>query len=330
MREIAMYFYFCALLLLCLLLYLILHFRKTGIIKKIGCMSECEKLELLNRIITPAGFRYDPEEDIFTSTLDAWQRDFGYTALYDEAAPLAQLVFDCLPVYFDYQDKTWLLELWKGQYGINTGAELGIYHADSIVSPEYYQRTRFHAVSDEELLSMRLTLTKNKKSLFQIAGFHWWLTGFCMGTFSQPEELGLQAQVTFPSAGMTNAFLDAWETQRCRPQEPLPEGRPCSRTASNRHFHELNVCGETVTISLGTFCECGRERMFRCPIPTPCTHRRFRCAFSQWKNRLFVRIYRHVTRPFRTTPDRLLCLWYFLPFAFRRMIQPRKKKCYRI
>ena len=42
-------------------------------------------------------------------------------------APRFQMVFDALPVYFDYQKKTWLIEFWKGQYGINTGAEIGIY-----------------------------------------------------------------------------------------------------------------------------------------------------------------------------------------------------------
>mgnify|MGYP000621142798 CR=1 FL=1 len=51
--------------------------------------------------------------------------------------------------YFDYQGKTWLLEFWKGQYGINTGAEIGIYRADTLLSPAQRPYTLFHTVPDE-------------------------------------------------------------------------------------------------------------------------------------------------------------------------------------
>ena len=33
------------------------------------------------------------------------------------------MVFETLPVYFDYAGKTWLIQIWKGQYGICTGCE---------------------------------------------------------------------------------------------------------------------------------------------------------------------------------------------------------------
>ena len=32
-----------------------------------------------------------------------------------------EYVFMCLPVYFDYGGKTWLMEFWKGGYGITAG-----------------------------------------------------------------------------------------------------------------------------------------------------------------------------------------------------------------
>ena len=62
--------------------------------------------------------------------------------------PRFQMVFDALPIYFDYRGRTWLIELWKGQYGINTGAELGIYHADKILSESEYKTALFTAAED--------------------------------------------------------------------------------------------------------------------------------------------------------------------------------------
>ena len=44
------------------------------------------------------------------------------------------MIIDAYPVYFDYQDKTWMIEFWRGQYGINTGAEIGVYHAVAFFS----------------------------------------------------------------------------------------------------------------------------------------------------------------------------------------------------
>ena len=285
---------------LCLVFYLIFHRKKTVIIKKIRLLSGCEKELLINELIQPAGFCYDPEENIFTSTQNAWQRDFGYTALYDEAAPLTQMVFDCLPVYFDYDGKTWLVELWKGQYGINTGAEMGIYQTDTVIPPQKHQSTLFHSIPDEELPLMQLELIKNRKPLFRITERHWWLTGFRMGMFSDPRELSLKASITFSAYEMAEAFLEALEHRN-----------PCGC--------ELVSCGQTITLF-----------WYSCfPEDSPCFRQPFRCHISQEKNRLFVKLYHFFTRPFERTADQLLFLWYLLPPAFHRMIQPRKKKCYR-
>lgn len=307
-------------LLICFLFLLLCHFKKKHIIKRIQEICECEKIALLNDLITPSGFYYDPEENIFSSTKDAWQRSFGYSALYDETAPLAQIVFDCLPIYFDYDGKTWLIELWKGQYGINTGAELGIYQADTVLSPKQYRTTLFHTIPDEELPFLQLELTRNKTTLFRIRDRHWWLTGFYMGNFSQPKELEANGSITFSSSKMMEAFLNA-----------LYQQMPCPC--------DIKTCDQTVTFPLNaSTCSsspnkenstCSLSRNKKHSSCSPCQRRPLRCRISQWKNRLFVRIYCRFTSPFENTVDKLLYLYYFLPAVFRRMIQPRKKKCYR-
>ncbi|MBN1962231.1 MAG: DUF4474 domain-containing protein [Deltaproteobacteria bacterium] len=78
-----------------------------------------------------AGFCYSPEQDIIYSRMDAWQRKFGYAYSYDIAAPITiSAIIDCEPFFFHYNNKHWMIELWKGQYGLETGAEIGIYNSD--------------------------------------------------------------------------------------------------------------------------------------------------------------------------------------------------------
>ena len=86
-----------------------------------------EQLRQLNDDLRSAGFAYDYKNDYFYSLKNCWQREAGYCRLYDEGAPLFNMVMDCEPITFSYRGKRWLIELWKGQYGITTGAEIGIY-----------------------------------------------------------------------------------------------------------------------------------------------------------------------------------------------------------
>lgn len=136
-----MYFLVGILLLLVLFLSLFHHHRKKKICKRICSMSCDDKLEQITSLIEPFGYTYIPCQDIFSTTIDAPQRAFGYTALYDYYAPRFGMVFDCLPIYFDYGGRTWLIELWKGQYGINLGCEVGIYKADSLVAQSQLRTT---------------------------------------------------------------------------------------------------------------------------------------------------------------------------------------------
>ncbi len=83
---------------------------------------------------------------------------------------------------------TWLIELWKGQYGINTGCELGIYYADEIISPDKYSSTLFHSAKTEDMLEVSLHLnkldSKNHSRYIRLGDMqkkHWWLTIFKMG-----------------------------------------------------------------------------------------------------------------------------------------------------
>lgn len=162
----------------------------------------------LDKAIEMAGYAYDPKQDIFYSTLDPWQRDIGYCRLYDELAAPLGMIIDCEPIYFEYRDKKWMIGLWKGQYDLVTGAEIGVYTkaADlnifGLIGGAYYD-----CVSNTDLLKMSYTLKKNGKTLFTRKGVHWWLTGFKLGEFSEPSELTMDITITLHNVTMRDAFV---------------------------------------------------------------------------------------------------------------------------
>lgn len=288
-----MYILFSILIAICVFFFVLNFWRRKKIIYRICRMKPCEKNCLLNELIHPFGFSYDDFQDIFTSTVDAWQREFGYHALFDRMASRFNMVFDCEPIYFDYDGRTWLIELWKGQYGINTGAEIGIYYADRTLSPEQYDQTLFQSVPDERMLPMSLTLKQCGKTLFYHQKTHWWLTGFYMGKFCRPEELEMNVTITFPDDAMLSGFMESL----------LAKG-----------FHICDICIGGLTLSFS----------FTAP------HRRqhgillwFHSKLSQLENQIFVRLFNWITKPFSRTADRLLYLYYFLPFAFRHTVKIR-------
>ena len=164
----------------------------------------------LNADLEETGFAYELNGDYFYSLMDCWQREVGYCRLYDEAAPLFNMIMDCEPVTFSYGGKRWLIELWKGQYGITTGGEIGIYHTErSDIDTEKFQGTFYENISNEERLKMSFILRRNGKVILRRSAVHWWLTGFKLGMFSQTSLLTMDAKITFPDRGMRNAFVDS-------------------------------------------------------------------------------------------------------------------------
>lgn len=293
-----MYLFFSILLLILILFFFVNYFRKKKIIQKVSTLSPDEKCNELNELIEPFGYSYLTTQDLFSTRLDAWQRDYGYCTLYDNAAYHFNMNFDCLPVYFNYQGKTWLIELWKGQYGINTGAEIGIYHADRILKEEELTRTLFSSVEDNDMLNLSLSLLKKDEVIARLNGQHWWLTAFSMGRFSQPLELTLYAALIFPNREMTSAFIDGLLNTGFSP-------------------HNFNVCRNTVTL------------IFAPSTSIKGFFRKIRTRIGQWMNHFFCKLYLFVTRPFDSSIDRLLYLYYYLPFAFRRMLRIRRYRKYR-
>ncbi len=168
------------------------------------------QLAHLNGLLEPCGFAYDPDGDYFYSLLNCWQRKVGYCRLYDEAAPLGNMIMHCEPIPFEYGGKRWLIELWKGQYGITTGAEIGVYNTSrqDIIS-DRFTGPFYENIQDSEMLRLSYTLLRNGQPLVTRRARHWWLTCFVLGDFTEPEALTLEARIGFPNRTMRDAFVQA-------------------------------------------------------------------------------------------------------------------------
>lgn len=295
-----MYFLLLILLLIALFFGIFSRFRKKKIICKIQCMDKCQKCCKVDELVKPFGYCFREKCGFFSSRVDAWQREAGYTWIYDYMAPRFRMVFDRLPVYFDYDGRTWLIELWKGQYGINTGAEIGIYHADRIISEKEYRTTFFEAASDEELLNCSFVLCDKECDCVQVEQEHWWLTAFFTGSFANPSELSMKATIRFPNRRMQFAFVGGLRRAGCG---------------------DFTANGCCVTVNFRT-----RINKVKYKLRT-----RFWRCFSQWENKILCKLYLWVTRPFRCTEDRVLFLYYLMPSAFRRLFKIRRfnRRCHR-
>lgn len=270
--------------------------RKRAAIKRICSMTPIQKCETLHTLIEPFGYCYDSSQDIITSHNQAWQREYGYSSLFDFAAPHFNMVFDWLPVYFDYRGRTWLIEFWKGQYGINTGAEIGVYYADRTLSVKERRHAHFEAVSDEDMLHMAMCLSKGGSPIATVSRRTWWLTAFSMGCFSRPKDLFLNVSITFQSCEMLHCFLQALLEQ-------------------NFPKHCIQVCNMQVHIQFAGF----TEQHFSC-------FQKLARWWSQCTSHFYCKLFLLITRFFCLTVDRLLYLYYLLPGCFRRTLRLRRYK----
>lgn len=159
-------------------------------------------------LIDNLGYVYDGSNDTFYTDINAWQRNMGYCRLYDEAAAPMSMIIDCEPIYFEYDNRRWLIEFWKGQYGMTTGCEIGVYSTEGPdVQTDYFNGTFYECAGDEDLLRMSFVLKKNGEKLFSRKDVHWWITGFKLGEFSEPEELVVELKITLKDSVMLNEFL---------------------------------------------------------------------------------------------------------------------------
>lgn len=264
------------------------HKRAKCLVRK---RCDQEKMQDINQALKPFGFAYDDQKDIFYSLEDAWQREFGYGKLYDEMAPAMNMIIDSEPIYFEYGDRRWMIEFWKGQYGVTTGAEAGIYVEEEWGNEKDPQKVFYQCASLDEELPISIVLYKNGKRLFQREKKHWWLTGFSLGEFSWPAELMLEVSLTFPHLDMLEAFMEGCYRAGYQPED------------FHIWYHRVSF------------------RLYQPKAKQPSKYGKLFKRWIQWQNRHNCKLYHRVTKDFARTIDKLDYLMQAYPRIFSIIVK---------
>jgi hypothetical protein len=268
----------------------------------------------ISRGIEVLGYGYDQSQDIFYCNMNPWQRNMGYNRLYDEAmAPLGMIV-DCEPIYFEYDNKIWLIELWKGEYDVNTGGEVGIYTMEKplINIPEMYKYFFYKCAGNEDRLPMSFTLINKKIRdnddenengvIFERNDQHWWLGGFKLGEYSEPSDLIMYVTITFKDEVMRKAFVEAIE--------------------------KIGYIGGLEGAEFKTIDDGDKRKVkltFDKPhTPQPITRNPESDKIIQAKNKLLCESYNDITKMYDSIEDKLNVVKKYAPGLYERIIEKAK------
>ena len=183
------------------------------------------------------GYLYDPNENVFFTAEDPWQRNFGFNEVYDIASPIIMLPYDTERIKFTcHGDEKWMIQPWKGQYGmILYGCEVGVYKQYSARDAEHYD-----CAKDEDMLMMDMKFYKrepnatswpDKPEFSRPYGSYWWVTGFQFGFVRMVSpikawdntnftDFRVDFRITMMDFDMKNAFkaalLEAIESEKAK------------------------------------------------------------------------------------------------------------------
>ncbi|MCR5485471.1 MAG: DUF4474 domain-containing protein, partial [Clostridiales bacterium] len=166
-----------------------------------------------------SSFLYSYEDDFYyVSDHNCWQKDFGFSKFYDIIAPYVLIEYDYVRVFFTYQDLDWMIQLWKGQYGIMFyGSEVGVYtkpHSDK----KDTVFTKYQAPDESNYLKIGSSLYRDhdrsgvyRHEFTMPYKQHWWSTGYKFGRLNRVEpagELRLVTRITLKDEEMTKLFVE--------------------------------------------------------------------------------------------------------------------------
>ena len=135
------------------------------------------------------GYQYSyPDDYYYTNDKKCWQKYFGFSKFYDLVSPYILLEYDYVRVYFTYEGKDWMIQFWKGQYGlVFYGCEVGVYtRRHSAKEPGVF--TLYKCADEGDWLNMEQSMYHDttglgtyKREFTRPWGKYWWCTGFKRG-----------------------------------------------------------------------------------------------------------------------------------------------------
>lgn len=149
---------------------------------------------------------------------ECFQKNFGYNPLYDWGAQFIDFSIETTRLDFNYDNKQYRIQLWKGQYisgSIGTvGGEIGVYTRPRGSIGEHY-----NCATEDDWLKMEMTVYwdefDNGEYLPQFTRNYndfWWATGFVDGQLKDRKDsntLRVLGRITFESEEQAIAFDEA-------------------------------------------------------------------------------------------------------------------------
>ncbi len=177
-----------------------------------GIFLNSETGEAYNRNgkgMVESGFNCSIYDLLVYAPVNAWMRDFGFCVWYDLAcyiSPNWMWQYTTRRFKFDYGDKEWMIQIWKGSYLFTNGGEIGVYNRDKKKAGTYYDCAR-----DEDMLVMSMTVLHGEDEILSLpAARHWWINGFKMAkTVYPPSSLTMRASIEMRDEEMRDAFCKA-------------------------------------------------------------------------------------------------------------------------
>lgn len=158
--------------------------------------------------IVGVGFNLNLSEMLVYATINCWMRDFGFCYFYDVAANSMPIFFnyETRRFKFDYNGLEYMIQIWKGNYTVSNGGEVGVYCRDESKFGSYYD-----CANDDQMLEMSMQILHGDKVLVnKPAQMHWWINGFNLGLrMYLPESLTMKFSIVMEDEEMLKAFTEA-------------------------------------------------------------------------------------------------------------------------
>lgn len=159
--------------------------------------------------IVGTGFNCSMNELLVYATVNGWMRQYGFCIWYDLAcyiSPNWMWQYKTRRFKFTYDDREWMIQIWKGSYLFTNGGEVGVYNRDKKKVGSYYD-----SAGDEDMLVMSMTVLHGEDEILSLpAARHWWINGFKMAkTVYPPSSLTLHASIEMKDEQMRDAFCKA-------------------------------------------------------------------------------------------------------------------------
>ena len=154
------------------------------------------------------GHNFNFYEMTLYSTVDCWMRNYGFCLFYDIAANLLPTNFTYITrrFKFEYNGLEYMIQIWKGNYFITNGGEVGLYWREKGRTGTYY-----NCATEEMEMPMSLQVLIGDRLLVnRKLQDHWWICGFNVGEkLYLPSALTLKTTLVMPDTAMLAAFTSA-------------------------------------------------------------------------------------------------------------------------